>query len=59
MIYINSFTFSFITGVMFGIEFLFEDDLDEKEQDGQFKFGVALDLGIFRILFQRFAVLKD
>ena len=58
--YVNSISFSWITGLMFGIEFLFEDDeVQHPDDTAIFKFGVALDLGIIRILYQRFAILKE
>ena len=58
--YVNSITFSWITGLMFGIEFLFEDDEEQQPDDKAiFKFGVALDLGIIRIVYQRFAIVKE
>ena len=58
--YVNHLTFSWISGFMFGIEFLFEDD-EEQEPDDKaiFKFGFALDLGIVRILYQKFAIVVE
>jgi len=56
---VNTFCFSWITGLMFGLEFLFEDEAEQMNyKDHKFKFGFALDLGIIRILYQRFVVLK-
>lgn len=57
--YINSLGFSWITGIMFGLEFLFEDEAEDMDIDNaKFKFGIAIDLGIVRILYQRFKVTK-
>ena len=58
--YVNELSFSWISGLMFGIEFLFEDDEEQTPEDKCiFKFGMAIDLGIVRILYQRFAIIKE
>lgn len=60
MYYLNNLSFSWITGLMFGLEFLFADKAEHMDyKDHKFKFGFALDLGIVRILYQRFVVLKQ
>lgn len=41
-----------ITGLMFGIEFLFDGDM-EPENGVNMKFGCAIDLGIIRILYMK------
>lgn len=58
MIYIHKVNFDWISGLMFGIEFLFEDDIEDDTPDTKFKFGMAIDLGIFRILYQKYATIK-
>ena len=60
MITLNRVDIDWITGLMFGLEFLFEDEAEQMNcKDHKFKFGFALDLGIVRILYQRFVVLKQ
>ena len=59
MSYINNVSLSWITGLMFGVEFLFEDDEEQSpEDDAIFKFGFVIDLGILRIMYQRLAILQ-
>lgn len=58
MITLNRVDIDWITGLMFGIEFLFEDELDHDDPNQKFTFGFALDLGIIRILFQKYELKK-
>ena len=55
---IHKVNIDWITGLMFGIEFLFEDEIDDDEPNCKFKFGCAIDLGIVRFLIQKFEVTK-
>lgn len=54
---LNDIGFSWITGMMFGIEFLFPNESTGMDSpNSKFLFGVAIDFGIFRILYQKYRI---
>lgn len=58
MITLHKVNVDWISGIMFGIEFLFEDDMEDDDPNVKFKFGFAVDLGIVRLLFQKYELTK-